>query len=65
MAIIFLYVINCILFTTEKESAFCAVRTGSSNKLQVDVSLQRVLKGNLILIIIFWNIIPPNLVDNK
>jgi len=38
-AIIFLYYINFILFIKEKDCVYCAVRTESVNKIQVNVGL--------------------------
>jgi len=39
-AIISLYNINWSVFITERESVYCAVRTGYLNIIQVDLSLQ-------------------------
>jgi hypothetical protein len=40
-AIISLYSINCLVFITEMECVYCAVRTGSTNKIQADFSSLR------------------------
>ena len=34
-----LYNINCLVFVTETECVYCAVRTGYLNKIQVTISL--------------------------
>jgi hypothetical protein len=42
-AIIFLYNINWLVFITETESVYCAVRTGSSYVIHVNLTLQRLI----------------------
>jgi hypothetical protein len=42
-AIISLYSINWLVFITEAECVYCAVRTGSLNIIQVHIRLKAVL----------------------
>jgi len=42
-AIISLYSINWLVFITETESVYCAVRTGSLNRLQVELGIYKRL----------------------
>ena len=48
-AIIYLYSINWLVFITERECVYCAVRTGSLLIIQVNICLQRA-KSSLALI---------------
>jgi hypothetical protein len=46
-AIISLYSINWLVFITETECVYCAVRTGSTSTTQVTCPLQRINKNNI------------------